>query len=388
MRVIFWSAAVFTGYVYVGYPALLYVWTRLRSRRDAVPPAGNEVPGISIVIAARNEAHRLAARIENLMSADYPANRRQIIVVSDGSTDGTERTLQRFGDAVAFVAVPAGGKALALNAGVAAARHEVLVFADARQRFAPDALRELVAPLADAAVGGVTGELVLDCELTDRRHAARDRRLSARADGIDRRQAASTIGVGVGAYWRYEKALRRMESAVGSTLGATGAIYALRRALWKPLAAGTMLDDVLAPMRAVLAGRRVVFNPRARAFDAASRDADAEHARKVRTLAGNFQILWLEPRLLAPWANPVWLQYMSHKVGRLFVPYALIASFASSLALAPAHAFYGACLALQCAFYLLAGYGAVLDARDRSSARRVEARPPLPAVRPGEVVNA
>ncbi len=141
------------------------------------------------------------------------------------------------------------------------------------------------------------------------------------------------MGDGVGFYWRYEKALRRLESEVGSMLGATGAIYALRRALWQPLPPGTILDDVLAPMRAVLAGSRVCFEPRAQAFDYTPPDASTESRRKIRTLAGNVQILWFEPRLLVPFVNPVWLQYSSHKVGRLLVPYALMTLLASSIIL-------------------------------------------------------
>ena len=136
--------------------------------------------------------------------------------------------------------------------------------------------------------------------------------------------STSTIGDGVGAYWKYEKWLRRHERAIRSTLGATGAIYALRRSLWQPLPAETLLDDVLAPMRAVLSGWRVVFEEEATAEDRTAPDAAAEARRKRRTLAGNYQILAQEPRLLAPFANPVWLQYLSHKVGRLLVPWALL----------------------------------------------------------------
>ena len=155
-----------------------------------------------------------------------------------------------------------------------------------------------------------------------RRHRRAGPRLRA---STRRRHAASEIGEGVGLYWRYEKWIRRRESRVWSTLGATGAIYAMRRALWRPLPPATLLDDVLAPMRAVLAGYRIVFDERAIAFDRGSADAASEARRKTRTLAGNYQILALEPRLLLPVVNPVWMQYLSHKVGRLIVPWALIA---------------------------------------------------------------
>jgi biofilm PGA synthesis N-glycosyltransferase PgaC len=406
MTVLFWLSALIVVYVYVGYPIILQIWTRLRaqplrgdaSSRDHTAPAVenyDSTPGVSIVIAARNESARLAARIDNLRSIDYPPARRQIIVVSDGSTDDTESILEeRYGRFVDVVIVPHGGKALALNAGVARARFDIVVFADARQVFAQDALRELVAPFADPAVGAVTGELLLDCEssLFSNRRANADRRRGhasqLRAVAIERRvkperrlSIVSTIADGVGLYWRYEKELRRLESAVGSTLGATGAIYAMRRALWQPLPADTILDDVLAPMRVVLAGYRTVFNERARAFDRAPVDADTESHRKIRTLAGNYQVLWLEPRLLVPWRNPVWVQYVSHKLGRLAVPYALLAIFASSVALAQTHVFYLGSLTAQVGFYLLAGYGAMLEltARQAASPRVRSEEVPAPA---------
>ena len=244
--------------------------------------------------------------------------------------------------------MPAGGKPLALNAGVAAATGDILVFADARQQFCPDALVELVANFADGRVGGASGELVLDCE--------------------GETDVESTIGEGVGLYWKYEKWLRRKESAVWSTLGATGAIYALRRSLWKPLPAETLLDDVLAPMQAVLAGYRIVFEERARAFDRTAPDASAEARRKTRTLAGNYQILAQEPRLLVPFVNPVWLQYVSHKVGRLLVPWCLLTILASSAVLAASSWFYFAAFCAQVAFYGLADLGAWLESRDRRTA--------------------
>jgi cellulose synthase/poly-beta-1,6-N-acetylglucosamine synthase-like glycosyltransferase len=370
MRALFWISAAVVAYVYAGYPLLLAAWARMTPRREVrrqtLPGQGS---GVSIVIAARDEAGRLPARIRNLLSIDYPPGRRQIIVVSDGSTDNTEAALVPFTPEVEVVTVPAGGKASALNAGVARARFDVLVFADARQTFAPDTLTALVAPFADSRIGCVTGELILGCESGGRRLLA-DRRADAApvAGGPERRSAAerrghlsSTAGDAVGLYWRYEKTLRRLESRVHSPLGATGAVYALRRNLWRPLPAGTLLDDVLAPMRGVLAGFRIVFEPAARAFDTTPPDAAAEGRRKLRTLAGNFQILRLEPRLLVPFVNPVWVQYVSHKVGRLVVPYALVSLFAASLALAGTHLFYAVALGAQCAAYLLGGYGAWLE---------------------------
>ena len=384
MKLTFWVAIAFVAYVYAGYPLLLRAWAhRARRTRPQDDAAGRQtsLPGVSIVIAAHNEGARLAARLDNLRALDYPPARRQIIVVSDGSMDDTAAVVAGHRPYVELVEVPRGGKALALNAGVARATFDLVVFADARQRFASDALRHLVAPFSDPQVGGVSGELLLDCEsalfanqraeanrrrrpAAGNRTVSRDRRLLA-----DRRLAVeSTIGDGVGLYWRYEKHLRRLESTVGSTLGATGAIYAIRRALWSPLPADTILDDVLTPMRVVLAGFRVVFDDRAQAFDRAAADADSEARRKIRTLAGNFQIVWLEPRLLAPWRNPVWFQYVSHKIGRLLVPYALLAAFASSLVLAAQSAFYLAAVAGEVAFLVLAGYGALLEHRVRMPA--------------------
>jgi poly-beta-1,6-N-acetyl-D-glucosamine synthase len=384
MALFFWAMAAAIGYVYAGYPVLLRVWARLRAR-PVRRTAAAAPPGISIVIAARNEGPRLAARIQNLLDLDYPAEARQIIVASDGSTDDTLDRLAAFGNAVDVIGLPHGGKAAALNAAVARARHNIIVFADARQVFAVDALRELAAPFGDATVGAVTGELLLDCEsaLFANRRAEADRRrghvsqlrgtaIERRVRPDRRRTVTSTIADGIGFYWRYEKELRRLESAVWSTLGATGAIYAMRRELWQPLPAETILDDVLTPMRVVLAGYRVVFNDAARAFDRAAVDADAESRRKVRTLAGNYQILRLEPRLLLPWRNPVWGQYVSHKIGRLLVPFAWLAAFGANLVLAADNGWYRLLLAGQVAFLLLAGYGAILELRSRRDASSTE----------------
>jgi cellulose synthase/poly-beta-1,6-N-acetylglucosamine synthase-like glycosyltransferase len=356
METLFWVSVLVVAYVYAGYPALLAVWARLAGRPVRKRPAGGigPWPAVSVIVAARNEGARLPRRIANLLDQTYPGP-LEIIVISDGSTDGTAAAVAQFRDDVRLIQVPAGGKPLALNAGAAAARGEILVFADARQQFDATAIAELVANFDDPDVGGATGELVLDCE-------------DEPADG-------SAIGDGVGLYWKYEKWLRRHESLIRSTLGATGAIYALRRELWTPLPGATLLDDVLAPMRAVLGGSRIVFDERARAFDRTAPDGAAESRRKVRTLAGNYQILALEPRLLLPIVNPVWVQYLSHKVGRLLVPWALLAVLVGSAALAPSHWFYTLALLMQAAFYGLAGLGWWIESRERRPSSRPDEVP-------------
>jgi cellulose synthase/poly-beta-1,6-N-acetylglucosamine synthase-like glycosyltransferase len=359
MEILFWVSVFVIAYVYVGYPLLLAAWARFASRpvRKGGFAAGSW-PSISIVLAARNEAARLPGRVANLLDLPYDG-RREIIVVSDGSTDQTRAALAGYcaQGAIRLIEVPAGGKPLALNAGVAAATGDLIVFADARQRFGARTLTALAANFADPTVGGATGELLLDSESGE---------------------SSSTIGEGVGVYWKYEKWLRRHEGAVWSTLGATGAIYALRRSLWQPLPAETLLDDVLAPMRTVLSGWRVVFESEATAEDRTAPDAAAEARRKRRTLAGNYQILAQEPRLLLPFANPVWLQYMSHKVGRLLVPWALLAVFVTSAVLAARSWIYAAAFFAQAAFYGLAVVGAWLDARDRQPRDQFENKLPVP----------
>jgi cellulose synthase/poly-beta-1,6-N-acetylglucosamine synthase-like glycosyltransferase len=353
--VFFWASLGIVLYVYVGYPALLALWARVRRRTHL--RSDTLRPSVSVVVAARNEAERLPARIENLLASDYPGDRLEIVIVSDGSVDGTARAVAPYvrerpaGNAraprVRLIERPAEGKAAALNHGVAAASHEVIVFADARQRFAPDTIRRLAANFADPAVGVASGELVLDCETGP---------------------SESSVGDGVGAYWRYEKWLRSRESEIDSMLGATGAVYAMRKSCWRDLPAGTILDDVLAPMRAVMGGYRAVFDPRARAFDTVAADAAVESRRKSRTLAGNYQILALEPRLLVPGLNRVFVQYLSHKIGRLLVPWALAALLVSNVALVASSPIYVAAALGQALFYGLAIYGALLERRSRPAA--------------------
>lgn len=345
VEAIFWASFAFVAYVYAGYPLLVAAWARLVRRPVA---RGDWQPTVSLVIAVRNERDTIAGKIENCLDLDYPADRLEIVVSLDGSSDGTDRVVDGMLDRVvgsgprASIRVVGSprheGKAPALNRAVAEARGEILVFCDARQRIEPGAVRELVADLRDPSVGAVTGELLL---LDDDEHEAAD---------------------GVGLYWRYEKALRALESRIHSTVGATGALYAVRRELYRPIPEEAILDDVIVPMGAVLAGKRTVFEPRARAHDRVC-PPELEFRRKVRTLAGNFQLLALMPELLKPWRNPVFVQFVSHKVGRLLVPHFLVLLFASNLLLT--EGFYLLFLVGQCSFYALAGAGALMSKSSR-----------------------
>lgn len=306
MELVFLVSALVVSYAYVLYPVIVVAWSRLFHRR--VEKRYRQIP-VSVVIAARNEEKNISARIENLLAQEYPRDLLEIIIVTDGCSDRTAELARLHagpGLQVLECATPVG-KATALNIGVAAATRDIVVFADARQRFSPNAIAELVSVFHDAAVGAVSGELIL-------------------VQG----EEIGEVHEGVGLYWQYEKLIRRSESAIASVVGATGSIYAVRRALYVPLAPNTLLDDFLVPMRIVLAGYRVVFLRAARAFDFSSATTSREFSRKVRTLAGNFQAVAMEPRLLDPRANPVLFQFVSHKLLRLVVPYFCLIAWVSS----------------------------------------------------------
>jgi len=339
-HVLFWVSVLLVGYTYLGYPALMGAWAALRSR----PPRSlGGKPMVSVVIVAHNEAMRIAGRLENLLALDYPRDRFEVLLASDGSTDGTPERARAYVQAgVRVISFETRrGKSAVLNDLVGKARGEIVVLADARQRFETGALRALVGPFANPQVGAVSGELIL----------------TENAEG-------TAVGEGVGFYWRYEKFIRRSESRVDSAVGATGAIYAIRRDLFEPIPEDTILDDVLIPMRIARRGYRVLFEPRARAFDRAAATAGEEFGRKVRTIAGNFQLFAREVWLLNPFRNRLWLQTVSHKGLRLLSPLFLIAAFWANLLLADAP-FYRWTLVGQIIFY-----GAALAGYARRDARR------------------
>jgi poly-beta-1,6-N-acetyl-D-glucosamine synthase len=297
---VIYSSLAILLYTYLAYPLLLAVLAPICG--GAVGKA-YATPSVTIVIAAWNEVARIKERIENCLEQNYPESLLEIVVVSDGSTDGTVQAARSIGSSRVRVIVgeTKAGKAQALNSGVAIAKGKVIVFADARQSFSKGALRELVANFSDPGVGAVTGELVLE-----------------ESDGGSTRSHAG------GLYWKIEKWMRKNEGIIDSTIGATGAIYAVRRALFRSLPPNAILDDLLLPMQIVMQGYRVVFEPQAKAYDFVTADYRAEFSRKVRTLAGNYQAMSLCPELLSPWKNRLFFQFISHKVCRLIAPLCLL----------------------------------------------------------------
>ena len=336
MEFIFWLSLSFVFYVYAGYPVLLALLRRFIAR-----PVKKRYwePDVSIVIAAYNERQIIENKLQNCLALDYPRRKLQIIVSLDGSTDGSQFLVWQYAArGVELVySKEHRGKAAALNSAVGRARGEIVVFADARQTFARSAIRELVANFSDERVGAVSGELLL----------------------MDNSQEEATSDVGL--YWRYEKAIRSLESEIRSVPGATGAIYAVRRHLYRDLPEDTLLDDVLVPLRIVLGGKRAVFDPEAKAYDVVACCPAAEYGRKVRTLAGNYQLLAHAPELLLPWRNPIFFQFVSHKVGRLLVPYALIALAVTNAFML--HGMYTVTFSLQAVWYLFAAAGYLTSRR-------------------------
>jgi cellulose synthase/poly-beta-1,6-N-acetylglucosamine synthase-like glycosyltransferase len=299
---LFAASLLLVAYTYAGYPLLLTLLARLRPLRSLRDEGWR--PMVSVLVPYRNAGSDIDRKLDSLLALDWPAERLEILLFSDGSTDDSDGRVQRRAAGEPRLRPLAskthGGKPKALNAMFQAARGEVLLMTDVRQPLAKHALRELTAMLADPAVGCVTGRLELEGS------------------------------AGAGAYWRYERWIRAQEGRFRGLVGVTGAIYVVRKCDLVPLPADLLLDDMWIPMRLRLSGRRILMCDAARAFDRVF-DDEREFSRKVRTLAGNFQLLALLPRLLSPFQNPSWFEFVSHKILRLVCPYALLTLLFASM---------------------------------------------------------
>ncbi len=290
-------AALAVAYIIIGYPVLLSLY-----RGPFAPLVGKDMgfqTTVTIVVAVYNGQYFVRQKLESLLGLRYPLNLLQILVVSDGSTDGTDAIVESFADRnVQLIRVPHGGKAEALNAALRRASGEILFFTDVRQALDPDALSHLVANFADPSVGAVTGELQL----------------------LDPARAGQQADIEL--YWRYELWARRRHSLIDSTLVTTGCIYAVRRGLAQPIPPDTLTDDAVIPLRILFDGYRVVFDEQAIAYDYPTVDG-GEFRRRLRTLAGLWQVHARLPALFTR-SNRMRFHFLSHKSARLVLPWAIL----------------------------------------------------------------
>lgn len=321
MKIVFCVSLIGIFYVYGVYPVAMWLLARLHPRPWKATPI---TPSVSIVLAVHNVVLLLPRKIQNLLAIDYP-NIKEIIIVSDGSTDGTAELLahQRSSLIKTIVLREHVGKAVAVNAGVAQATADLILFVDIRQEIVPGALQQLVRNFTDPKVGCVAGELTL-CR-----------------EGHD--DASAAVG---GLYWRYEQWIRKCEAAFDSPVGVCGCFYAVRRELVVPQPAGIILDDMFQPLSIIRQGYRSVLDPQAHVYDKWPETLTGEFQRKVRTLAGNLQLFQLAPWTLTP-QNRVLFQLVSHKVMRLIVPYLLVLLLISAVFLAAGSLLYAAFAILQ-----------------------------------------
>ena len=304
---IFLGSAAFILYVLFGYPLLLALFAGFRTRPVA---RGTELKTVTVLLCVYNGERWIRDKLRSILDLDYPRDRMQILVISDGSTDGTCGIVREFAaEGVELLILPRAGKAAALNAGIRKASGEVLFFTDVRQPLDPGCLKSLVACLGDPQVGAACGHVLFIGDAT---------------------------GAHMGLYWRYEKWIRNNQTRLGSIQAGTGCIYVIRRDLAVPLPAGTLLDDTYLPLSACLRGYRFILDPGALAYEYPN-SLESEFRRKVRTLAGIYQLIGYFPALLGP-SNPMWIHFVSYKLGRLLLPFALILLAVSSFGLPPAWA--------------------------------------------------
>jgi GT2 family glycosyltransferase len=346
-QALFWLAGALVGWTYAGFPALVVLRARLRPRPHA---RADITPTVSVVIAAHDEAASIGDRVDNLLALDYPADRLEIVIASDGSTDGTAATAARRGDPrVRVLDLPRVGKATALNSAVEASTGSIIVFSDANTTFASDAVRVLVRSFADDEVGGVAGNQVYG------------------SDGLEA-DRATVAAVGEHRYWDMDRLVKLAESRGGNVISATGAIYALRRELFRPVPDG-VTDDFVTSTQVVRQGRRLVFEPDAIAVEPVAGAGGREYGRKVRIMTRGLRGVATARELLDPRRSGFYaLQLLTHKVLRRMVVVPLLVVAAVTPSLWNEGAIYRVAAVGQAAVYGLGAAGLAL--RDRPAGRR------------------
>lgn len=334
MLILFWSAVAIIVYTYLLFPVIVVargLFSRRTYRRAEITPP------VSIIIAAHNEAEVIRAKLENLLALDYPSDCLEILIASDGSTDGTDEIVRSYaGQNIKLLSLPRQGKAPALNAAVAASSGEILVFSDANSMYAPDAIRALVRPFADPKVGGVAGN---QCY---------------------RGKQQSSTSAGERSYWKFDRLLKQFQSRGGNAISATGAIYAIRRTLFKTVPVG-VTDDFVTSTGVIAQGYRLVFAADAVAYEPVAASGRTEFGRKVRVITRGLQAVIYRRQLLNPFRHGFYaLQLFSHKVLRRLVVFPLLIILLVNPLLWQHGLFYQAALLGQVVVYGCAGFGLLL----------------------------
>lgn len=331
----FWLITALVVYVYFGYPLLLAIASRI----VGPPPAraASTDPTVTLIISAFNEADCIEAKIENSLALDYPREKIDILVVSDASDDGTDDIVKRFENrGVRLLRMgQRSGKTLGLNAAAADSESDILVFSDANAMYRPDAVKRLAENFSDARIGAAIGESTYESPET-------------------------ASGQSESAYWRYEIAIKTMETRLGSVVGGDGAIYAVRRSLYDPMSADA-LSDFVNPLNVVNAGYRCVYEPAAVSYEDAADSFRKEYRRKVRIVNRAWRAMMKMTYMLNPFRHGWFsLKLWSHKLLRWLVPFFLLAIFALNLLLLDAGPIYVVTLGAQLVFYALAFAGYLL----------------------------
>jgi len=347
IELIFWFSVAILFYTYFGYP--VYVYLKADKARYRAYKDEDYKPLVSVIISAYNEEASMGRKVENLLGSDYPADKIEILIGSDGSTDNTNRILAEIRDerACVFIFHSRRGKTSVLNDLVPKAKGEILVFCDVRQIFDKDAISTLVSDFADEKVGCVSGELVY-----------RDNERSNR------------ISSGIGTYWKYEEFIRDAESTIYSMVGATSVIYAIRKGLYSPPPKDMILNDMYIPLAITRSGYRCILDRGAKAYDAPVNTAKQEYRRKVRTLAASYQIFAMFKDRFNPFRSIVAMPLFSHKFLRVVAPLFIILMFLCNLALSR-EGFYFVLMIGQVIFYSSAVIGSITY---RNDSRKAAAR--------------
>jgi len=339
LELLFWVGVALLLYTYAGYPLILMALGRFFAAEAIRHEMSGDAPGVSIVVAAYNEEAVIEAKVRGALALDYPADRLDVWIASDGSTDRTEeivRGLERESGRVHLLSYPRTGKSGVLNKAMEEAGGDIVVFSDANTEFTGGAVARLVERFSDRRVGCVSGRLVY------------------------RNPGEVTSGQAESLYWRYETALKKMENRLGCVAGANGAIYAIRRELFTPLRPGTINDDFVISMRIVEKGYRCVYEEQAVAFEDVAPDMESEFKRHVRDGAGHYIAVAHLWRLLNPLLGVRAFIYWSHRVMRWSAPFMMIGLWAANIALAlDGRPFYAGLLAAHTAFYVMAIAGFV-----------------------------